>query len=115
MYFLYVFLFSLIFAIFPSHLFIFGLIILIIFKISMCVISISSPKNKKYFLILRSRDSVVGIATGYVLDGWGVGIRVPVGSRIFSFPSRPDWFWDPPNFISNGYRGSFLGGKAAGV
>jgi hypothetical protein len=35
------------------------------------------------------RDSVVGIATGYGLDDRGVGVRVPVGSRIFSTSSRP--------------------------
>jgi glutamine synthetase len=40
---------------------------------------------------LRSRDSVVGIATSYGLDDRGVGVRVPVGSRIFSSPNRPDW------------------------
>jgi hypothetical protein len=34
-------------------------------------------------------DSVVGIATGYGLDDRGVGVRVPVGSRIFSTSSRP--------------------------
>jgi hypothetical protein len=37
----------------------------------------------------RSRDSVVGIATGYGLDDRGVGVQVPVGSRIFSTSSRP--------------------------
>jgi hypothetical protein len=31
-----------------------------------------------------SRDSAVGIATGYGLDDREVGVRVPVGSRIFS-------------------------------
>jgi hypothetical protein len=37
-----------------------------------------------------SRDSVVVIATGYVLDDRGVGVRVPVGSKIFfSTSSRP--------------------------
>jgi hypothetical protein len=35
-------------------------------------------------------DSVVGIATGYGLNDGGVGVRVPVGSRIFSSPRRPD-------------------------
>jgi hypothetical protein len=40
-------------------------------------------------IIIRSRDSVVGIATGYGLDDRGVGVRVPVGSRIFSTSSRP--------------------------
>jgi hypothetical protein len=34
-----------------------------------------------------SRDSSVGIANGYGLDNRGVGVPVPVGSRIFS--SRP--------------------------
>jgi hypothetical protein len=38
-----------------------------------------------------SRDSVVGVATGYGLDDQGVGVRVPVESRIFlySMSSRP--------------------------
>jgi hypothetical protein len=34
-----------------------------------------------------SRFSVVGVATGY---GLGVGVRVLIGSRIFSSPRRPD-------------------------
>jgi hypothetical protein len=46
----------------------------------------------------RTRDSVVGIATGYGLDDRRVGVRVPVGSRIFSSARRP-------NIVSNGYRG----------
>jgi hypothetical protein len=37
----------------------------------------------------RSRDSAVGTATGYGLDDPGVGLRVPVGSRIFSSTRRP--------------------------
>jgi hypothetical protein len=36
-----------------------------------------------------SLDSVVGIATDYGLDNGGVGVRVPVWSRIFSTSSRP--------------------------
>jgi hypothetical protein len=39
---------------------------------------------------LRSRDRAVGIATGYGLDDRGVGVQVPVGSRLFSSPRRPD-------------------------
>jgi hypothetical protein len=53
-------------------------------------------------LYSKSRDSVVGIATSYGLDGRGVGVRVPVGSRIFSFSRRPDRLWGPPNLLSNG-------------
>jgi hypothetical protein len=43
--------------------------------------------------VSRCRDSIVGITTGYGLDDRRVGIRVPVGSRIFSSPRRPDWLW----------------------
>jgi hypothetical protein len=50
-------------------------------------------------------DTVVGIATGYGLDDRGFGVRVPVGSRIFSSPRHPNWLWGPPNFLSKGYRG----------
>jgi hypothetical protein len=49
--------------------------------------------------MVRSRDSSVGIATGYGMDDRGVGVRVPVWSRIFSSPRRPD----RPSFLSNGY------------
>jgi hypothetical protein len=45
---------------------------------------------KLYVSAGRSRDSVVAIATSYGLDDRGVGVRVPVGSRIFSSPTRPD-------------------------
>jgi hypothetical protein len=54
-----------------------------------------------------SRDSVVSIATGYGMDDRGIGFRVPVGSRIFSFPRRPDQLWGPPNLLFNGFRGLF--------
>jgi hypothetical protein len=40
--------------------------------------------------LLGSRDSAIGIATGYGLDG-RVGIRAPVGSKFFS-PRGPDRF-----------------------
>jgi hypothetical protein len=43
------------------------------------------------------RNSAVGIATGYGLDNREVGVRVPVGSRIFTSPYRPDRLWGPPN------------------
>jgi hypothetical protein len=33
--------------------------------------------------------NVVGIATGYELDDRGVGVQIPVGSRIFSTSFRP--------------------------
>jgi hypothetical protein len=62
------------------------------------------------FHITRSRDSSVGIATGYGLDDSGVGVRVPLWSRIFSCPRRPDRLWGPLSLLYNGYRGLFLRG-----
>jgi hypothetical protein len=51
-----------------------------------------------------SRDSAVGIAAGYGLDDRGVGVPVPVGSKISSSPPRPDRLWGPPGLLSNGCR-----------
>jgi hypothetical protein len=50
-----------------------------------------------------SQDSVVTMATGCGLDDQGVGVRIPVGSRIFSTPSYPDWLWRPPSLLFDGY------------
>jgi hypothetical protein len=74
--------------------------------------------NKNTFTFginIRSQNSAVGIATGYGLDDRGDGVRVPVWSRIYSSPRRPDWFWGPFNLLSNGYLGLFPLGKAAGA
>jgi hypothetical protein len=60
-----------------------------------------------------SRNSVVGIATGYGLDDGGVGVRFLVGSRIFSSPRCPDV--GPPSFLSNGYLRIFPRSKVAGA
>jgi hypothetical protein len=70
---------------------------------------------KLIHLSVVSRDSAVGIATGYGLDDIEVGVRVPVGSRIFTSPCRPDRLCGPPNLLYKGYRGLFPGGKAAGA
>jgi hypothetical protein len=43
--------------------------------------------------------SVVGIATGYGLDGPGMN---PGGGEIFR--TCPDWPWGPPSLLYNGYR-----------
>jgi hypothetical protein len=59
--------------------------------------------------------SVVGIATGYGLDGRGVGLQVPVGSRIFFSPRRPDRLWGHPTSYLMSTRGSFPCAKAAGA
>ena len=46
------------------------------------------------------RDSSVGIATGYGLDGPGIESRLE-GEIFRTCPDRP---WDPPSLLYNGYR-----------
>jgi hypothetical protein len=60
---------------------------------------------KRYIYTTMSRDSAVGIATGYGLDDQGVGVLAPAGAKIFSSPFRPNRFCGPPSLLSNGYRG----------
>jgi hypothetical protein len=48
-----------------------------------------SSKYNSFFLV--GWNSVVGTATGYGLDDRGVEVQVPVVSRIFYSPRRPDW------------------------
>jgi hypothetical protein len=52
---------------------------------------------------MQSRDSVVGVETGYGLDDRGVGVRVPVESRIFTSPYRPHRLSGSHNFLYDGY------------
>jgi hypothetical protein len=54
-----------------------------------------------------SQNSSVGIATGYGLDERRAGVRVPVGSRIFSTAFI---LILGPSLLSNGYRGLFRWG-----
>jgi hypothetical protein len=66
-------------------------------------------------LLSKRRDSSVGIALGYGLDGRGSRVRFPAGAGNFFFTTavsrlalRP-----PPSSYPVGTRGSFPGGKAA--
>jgi hypothetical protein len=61
-----------------------------------------------------SRDSLVGIATGYGLDDRGVGVRVTVRSTVFSMSSIPVLGAHPAP-CPMGTGGSFPGGEAAGA
>jgi hypothetical protein len=49
-----------------------------------------------------SRNSSVGIAMGYGLDGRA---SIPLRSKTFFFsPMRPERIWDPSNLLYKGYR-----------
>jgi hypothetical protein len=61
--------------------------------------------------VILNRDIAGVIATGYGLDGRGIGVQVPIGERLFSSPRRPHRLSDPHSFVSNEYRGIFTRAK----
>jgi hypothetical protein len=65
--------------------------------------------------VYYSRDSAVGIATGYGLDDRGVGVRIPVGSRILSSSLVQTGSGAHSSSYPVGTGGPFPGGKAAGA
>jgi hypothetical protein len=71
------------------------------------------PSSHRIFKPM-SRDSAVGIATSYGLDGWGVGVRVPVGSRIFLLHVAQTGSGAHPAFYLKGTGGFFPGVKWPG-
>jgi hypothetical protein len=80
-----------------------------------CAIYSSSHKDIGFFNWInpsKSRVSAVGIVTGYDLDDREVGVRVPVGSRIFYLPYHPDLIWHSSNLLYNGHRGLFPRGQS---
>jgi hypothetical protein len=61
----------------------------------------------------RSRDSSVGIATGYGLEDRGVRVQVPVGQEFSLLHVVQTGSGVHPTSYAMGTRGSFLRGKAA--
>jgi hypothetical protein len=72
----------------------------------------SAPGHHVATFVKYNSRHLLGIATGYGLDGRGVGVRVSVGTRIFTSPRRLDWLWGSPTLLSNG--GFSLGVKRPG-
>jgi hypothetical protein len=56
---------------------------------------------------IRSRDSSVGIATGYGLDAPG---SISITGKFFFSPQCPDRLWGLPGLLPNWYRGRFPSG-----
>jgi hypothetical protein len=71
---------------------------------------VGSNPTQVWVSVCNSRESAVGIATGYGLDDLGARIRAPVGSRIFSSTGCPVRLVGHLVLLSNGYWGR----KAAG-
>jgi hypothetical protein len=68
------------------------------------------------FLIQLSRDSSVGIATGYGLDDRTIGVRFPVGAGNCSLRHRVQTGSGAhPASYPMGIGNSFTGSKAAGA
>jgi hypothetical protein len=66
----------------------------------------------RYYYV-RPCWSAVGIATGYGLDDRGVGVRVPIGLRMFTSPRRSDRLWGLPSLSNGATSDYFPEGKAA--
>jgi hypothetical protein len=76
-------------------------------------VALNQQVNIHFSMVNENRiwSSAVGTASGYGLDDQGVGVLVPVQSRIFISPCRSDLLWGPFNLLCSGY----WGGKASGA
>jgi len=75
-----------------------------------CDIKLVNKMGFQYNTVGQGRDSSVGMATHYGLDGPGFESRWE--GEIFR--THPDCPWDPPNLLYNGYHVSFPGVKQTG-
>jgi hypothetical protein len=67
--------------------------------------------NRYYFSVAMFKVRATEAQSGYRLDE----IRILSRQEIFCSSPPPDRLWGPPSLLSNEYRGSFAGVKAAGT
>jgi hypothetical protein len=65
--------------------------------------------------MLKSHDNSVSIALGYKLDNWGSRVRFPAGAGNYHHHHVQNGSGAHPASYPMGTRGSFPGGKVAGV
>jgi hypothetical protein len=70
---------------------------------------------KLYRLLFRGRDSSFGIATGYGLEGGGVGVRIPVGQECSLLHAIHTESGVHPTSYTTGTGDFFFGGIAVGA
>jgi len=66
----------------------------------------------RWCLTYWSRDSSVGIVTGYRLDERGIWFRFVIGVRNFLLWQGADRSWVPPKHLYKGFRILLLRGKS---
>jgi hypothetical protein len=77
----------------------------------------ADPKRKMPAYLRNNLIKKPGYSSrySYWLDERAIGVRIPVGTRFFSSPRRPDWLWGPPILLCNEYRFFSLGVMLPGV
>jgi hypothetical protein len=78
--------------------------------------------NSKNYTALYPRRQLIKTNENFIHNWRIFKCHTPCETRnlqpytwIFSSPRRPGRLWGPPSLLSNGYGGSFPGGKAAGA
>jgi hypothetical protein len=81
----------------------------------MCALISKFEPAGRFLIGMETRDSSVGIATGYGLDDRGVGVRVLVGQEFSLLHVVQTGSGARPVSYQMGTGGSFPEGKAAGA
>jgi hypothetical protein len=82
----------------------------------LCTVSVANRfKHSSYNITpLVTKNTAAGRICYIESHGPDSRDSIPIrGKRFCSFPQCPDRLWSTPSLLDNGYRGSFIGCKAA--